>query len=159
MEFNAEKELDLLKQLKTGPLREKYLEVCGETTNSRNRDYLCRRIIWRMQANIYGGLSERALARAKELVCTEDLRRMMPRPAKPKEVEPSPTAPPTDNRLPMPGTVITRNYKGKILQVKILTEGFEYLGERFPSLSAVAKTITGSHCNGFHFFKLKGNPS
>lgn len=159
MEFNAEKELDLLKQLKTGPLREKYLEVCGETTNSRNRDYLCRRIIWRMQANIYGGLSERALARAKELVCTEDLRRMMPRPAKPKVAEPSPTVPPSDSRLPMPGTVITRNYKGKILQVKILTEGFEYLGEKFPSLSAVAKTITGSHCNGFHFFKLKGSPS
>jgi hypothetical protein len=35
-----------------------------------------------------------------------------------------------------------------------LTNGFEFEGNIYPSLSAVAKTITGSHCNGFHFFRL-----
>jgi hypothetical protein len=59
-----------------------------------------------------------------------------------------------DGRLPPPGTVITRRYKGAVLQVQVLAEGFEYAGEVFTSLSAVAKEITGSHCNGFHFFRL-----
>ena len=35
-------------------------------------------------------------------------------------------------------------------------KNIEYLGERFKSLSAVAKKISGSHCNGFLFFKLNG---
>ena len=59
-----------------------------------------------------------------------------------------------DNRLPLPGTVITRAYKGDTLQVKVLPRGFEFEGEVYKSLSAVAKAITGSHCNGFHFFRL-----
>ena len=51
------------------------------------------------------------------------------------------------------GTVLTRPYKGAVLQVKILAEGFEYDGQVYPSLSAVAKAITGTHCNGFLFFR------
>ena len=40
-----------------------------------------------------------------------------------------------------------------MLEVKILADGFEHQGQVYPSLSAVAKAITGSHCNGFLFFK------
>jgi hypothetical protein len=36
----------------------------------------------------------------------------------------------------------------------VMTDGFEFEGERYKSLTAVARAITGSHCNGFHFFKL-----
>jgi hypothetical protein len=39
------------------------------------------------------------------------------------------------------------------VQVHVLTDGFAYAGHVFPSLSAVAKAITGSHTNGFHFFR------
>ncbi len=35
----------------------------------------------------------------------------------------------------------------------MLTEGFAYAGTVYPSLSAVAKAITGSHGNGYHFFR------
>ena len=34
-------------------------------------------------------------------------------------------------------------------------DGFEYEGQRYRSLSAVAKVITGSHCNGYRFFGLR----
>ena len=61
-----------------------------------------------------------------------------------------------DRRLPPPGTVITRKYKCGTIQVKVLADGFEYAGEQYASLSAVAKAITGSHCNGFRFFRLNG---
>ena len=59
-----------------------------------------------------------------------------------------------DRRLPEPGTVITRLYKGRLLEVRVLADGFAHDAERFASLSAVAKHITGSHCNGYHFFGL-----
>jgi hypothetical protein len=65
----------------------------------------------------------------------------------------------TDDRLPPPGSVITRRYKGAVVQVKVLQGGFEYAGEVYGSLSAVAKTVTGSHCNGFLFFRLTGKGS
>ena len=56
--------------------------------------------------------------------------------------------------LPIPGGVITRVYKGRTLRVKVLDQGLEFEGEIFKSLSAVAKRITGAHCNGYLFFKL-----
>jgi hypothetical protein len=59
-----------------------------------------------------------------------------------------------DDRLPPPSTTITREYKGQTLQIKVLQTGFEFEGEVYKSLSAVAKAITGQHCNGFHFFRL-----
>ena len=155
MEFNVEQELASLRQLKIGPLRAKYREVCQENTASRNRDYLIKRLIWRLQANLYGGLSERAQERAKILADTRDLRRIAPRPA--KGSIPVPETALADKRLPKPGTLLSRLYKGETLQVQVLTDGFEYQGKKFLSLSAVAKAITGNHCNGFLFFKLKGN--
>jgi hypothetical protein len=42
------------------------------------------------------------------------------------------------------------------VQVKVLPGGFEYEGQVYRSLSAVAKAITGSHCNGYFFFRLGG---
>jgi hypothetical protein len=41
-----------------------------------------------------------------------------------------------------------------VVQVKVLDQGLEYQGVFYKSLSAMAKAITGSHCNGFLFFKL-----
>jgi hypothetical protein len=60
---------------------------------------------------------------------------------------------PVDHRLPPPGTILTRPYKGQLVQVQVLTDGFAYGGRVYASLSAVAKAITGSHCNGFLFFR------
>ena len=60
-----------------------------------------------------------------------------------------------DTRLPLAGTILVREYKGRKLQVRVLESGFEFEGEVYRSLSAVAKKITGSHCNGYLFFHLK----
>jgi hypothetical protein len=43
-----------------------------------------------------------------------------------------------DARLPMPGSLIVKNYKAQTVVVKVLNEGFEYDGRRFASLSAIA---------------------
>ena len=48
-------------------------------------------------------------------------------------------------------------YKGEQLQVLVLAEGFEFEGKVYNSLSSLAKSITGTHTNGFLFFKLNQN--
>ena len=160
MSLNVDKEIAALKRMTTGQLREKYAAVFGEPTNGRNKTWLVRRIIWRMQANVEGGLSERARQRAEELAAGADLR-LTPPPARPAKAPDATAAVRTipfqqDRRLPPPGTVLTRKYKDQTLQVKVLADGFEYEGEAYRSLSAVAKAITGSHCNGYLFFRLTG---
>ena len=60
-----------------------------------------------------------------------------------------------DPRLPPPGGQITRQYKDRTITVTVLADGFEYLGERYRSVTAVAKAVTGSHMNGFRFFGLE----
>ena len=112
-----------------------------------------------MQALAEGDLSERARQRAAELANNADLRLNPPRTAATAEPAPERTETHTlpakpDQRLPPPGTVLTRRYKGEMLQVLVLQQGFEYRSQVFKSLSAVAKAITGSHCNGFLFFRI-----
>jgi hypothetical protein len=143
-------------------LREQYEEVFSEECRSNHKQWLIKRIAWRMQANEEGDLSERARRRAAELANDSDLR--MKAPPQKKETAPSQTgsvvhekiATNHDPRIPMPGVVITRKYKGEAIRVKILPDAFEYEGETYQSLSSVAKAITGTHTNGFLFFRLNG---
>ena len=59
-----------------------------------------------------------------------------------------------DRRLPIPGTVISKVYKGTIINIKVLDKGFEHGGKAYRSLSAIAKAVTGQHWNGYLFFGL-----
>src|SRR5262245_35663190 len=160
MPVNVAKEVAALQRMTAKELRERYAAVFGEGTSTGNRTWLVRRIAWRTQALAEGDLSERARARAAELARDADLRVVPPRERSvPAADAGSRTVTRTagfaaDGRLPPPGSVITRAYKGGVVQVKVLAGGFEYAGEVYPSLSAVAKAVTGSHCNGYLFFKL-----
>jgi Protein of unknown function (DUF2924) len=160
MDINIAKEVADLRRMTVNDLRERYVAVCGEETRVRNKDWLVKRIAWRLQANAEGDLSERARRRATELANDAELRRTPPRtPPPPADAPKRATVAPWEsgeNRVPPPGSVITRDYKGQTLQVNVLPKGFEFEGEVYRSLSAVAKTITGSHCNGFLFFRLGG---
>lgn len=159
MDLNVEKELAALNRMTVEELRAKYAEVFHETNRSRHKQYLVKRIIWRMQANVEGDLSERARSRAMELANDADLRISAPRERK--------LAPDADQRTRsvatklsantdlLPGTALKREYKGRMVRVTVLDDGFECEGDRYKSLTAVAKAITGKHWNGFHFFGLR----
>ncbi|MCC7184769.1 MAG: DUF2924 domain-containing protein [Acidobacteria bacterium] len=155
---NIPREVAALKQMTVKELRSRYLEVFGEAARSGNKDWLWKRIAWRMQANVDGDLTERARRRAEELANDADLRMRRP----PDPPAPSPASTTRTAKVafgdragqPMPGTILTRQYKGQMIQVTVLDNGFEYLGAAYGSLSAVAKTITGSHWNGNYFFGL-----
>jgi hypothetical protein len=156
VEVNIVNEVAALQRLSIGQLRQRFAELFGEATQASNRTWLIKRIAWRMQALAEGDLSQRARQRAAELARDADLR-LNPSPSKATTTTPPPHpihAPaPADQRLPPPGTILTRPYKGPLVQVQVLTDGFAYAGRVYPSLSAVAKAITGSHTNGFLFFR------
>jgi len=159
METSLEQQLAALQQQSTGELRRKYFDLSGDATNTRNRTWLIRRIAWLIQAQESGGLSERARERAEELACDADLRGNAPNLAQGAKVQielPTAATIPQefDPRLPIPGSLLYREYKGRVYQILVQHQGFEMEGVIYKSLSAVAKQITGSHCNGFHFFRL-----
>jgi hypothetical protein len=143
------KQVEALRDMTVAELLERYAEVFGEQTRSRHKDFLRKRITWRLQANDEGGLSERALRRAEELAKDSDLRLVAPRRTVTRPFRPS-----HDRRLPMPGTMLTREYRGQTVAVTVLDSGFEHAGQVYRSLTAVAKAITGSHWNGYGFFGI-----
>jgi len=155
VQLNIVNEVATLERLTIGQLRQRFAELFGDATAAINRTWLIKRIAWRLQALAEGDLSERARQRAAELARDADLRLNPPRRQTTTAPPPEPvTIPaPVDHRLPPPGTILTRPYKGQLVQVQVLTDGFAYAGTVYASLSAVAKVITGSHCNGFHFFR------
>lgn len=158
--LNIAREVAALKRLAVKELRGRYAQVFGEATRSGNKDWLWKRIAWRMQANAEGGLTQRARRRAEELANDADLRVRRP----PDTPAPSPASTTTKAKVDfgkragaiMPGTVLTRPYKDQVITVTVRNDGFEFEGEVYRSLSAVAKAVTGSHWNGNYFFGLKG---
>jgi hypothetical protein len=155
MELNIVNEVAALQRLSVGQLRQRFAELFGEATAASNRTWLIKRIVWRMQALAEGDLSERARRRAAELARDADLR-LNPPQSKTTTIpppEPISISAPVDHRLPPPGTILVRPSKGQLVQVQVLTDGFAYAGRVYPSLSAIAKAVTGSHCNGFLFFR------
>lgn len=154
MKIDIDREMAALGGMSTGQLCERYAELFGEPVRTRHRTYLIRKIAWRLQAMAEGDLSERARRRAEELANDAEVRVMPPRMAAPEKVRVV-SAISADVRLPRPGTAIVRKYKGRQLRVLVLANGFEHDGKHYGSLSAVAKAVTGTHCNGFRFFKLE----
>ena len=162
MDPNTAKKIQTLEGMPIGELRDEYLEVFGEATRSGNKRFLIRRIAWQLQALREGGLSERALRRASELADESHLRTRAPRIPSPGAADGDPArtisrsfSPPHDPRLPMPGTILTREYRGKMIQVMVLDKGFEFEGQAYRSLTAIAEAVTGSHWNGHQFFGIK----
>ncbi|MFM9118360.1 MAG: DUF2924 domain-containing protein [Planctomycetota bacterium] len=130
-------------------LAQVYEEIVGEPARSRHKQYLIRRILWRVQARAEGDLSERARRRAAELADDAEVRVTPPR----RPMTTTSVALPSakgetadalaDRRLPVAGNLVVRQYKGREIRVIVLADGFEYLGQRFRSLSAIGSGRTG----------------
>src|SRR6187401_2053515 len=114
--MSLEDEIAALNRLTTKQLKRKFAELTGDATSANNRPWLIKRLAWRLQALAHGGLSERVTARAAELANEADLRVLAPREVTPAP-EPTPVPAPqsmgSDDRLPPPGSFLTRRYKGR----------------------------------------------
>src|SRR5437764_8412934 len=101
-----------------GQLKVKYRDVFGEDSRSNHKQFLFRRVAWRIQANAWGGLSERARRRALEIADDADLRIRAPKNFLKNVIDETRTVearlrPALDPRLPLPGTPLIRRYQGK----------------------------------------------
>jgi hypothetical protein len=150
--------MEELASSKIPALKKRYRELFGEESKSSNKQFLFRRIAWRLQANAEGDLSERARRRIGEIADDRDLRVRAPKEFVPLPDSGSPiidrTRPPKDYRLPEPGTLLTRRLGDRQIVVKVLAEGFEYESRHYRSLSAIAREVTGTRWNGLLFFGL-----
>ena len=138
-----------LRKMTPAQLRDKYLEVFGEATRTGNREFLYKRLAWRLQSLAEGSLSERARQRATELARDADIRMTMPRQSQttPATLHVAATVSHHPG-LPMPGAVLTREYRGRTIAVTVLPKGFEYdvvrqdtLFVRHPSGTVFGKTL------------------
>ena len=144
-----------LQQMSVTELRREYRQVYGEETSACHKGFLLKRVAWRIQELEFGGVSEEIQQKALEIVEELDLPGKIPSSGLPKARSAVPAGDLRDKRLPMPGTLLTREYKGKQVNLEVLEKGFSYEGRSYRSLSAVAKAVTGSHINGFSFFNLQ----
>ena len=156
MSENTISEVMALKEMPLGELEKKYEELFdGKKAPSNNKVYLWRKIAYRIQELEHGELSSEAQGKIEDFIRKYD-------PVNNKSLRPTTTTNSSskksrlsrDKRLPIPGTVITKEYKGILLQVKVLESGFEYNNKIYKSLTAIAKEVTGAHWNGYLFFNL-----
>ena len=147
------REIEGLRYRTVGELRVKYLEVFQQESRSNHKQFLVRRIAWRLQANAEGDLSERARQRAVLVAQEAEVRIRPPRSFLKQLAQGN-----RDPRLPAAGTQLTRQFQGQAVSVEVLEKGFRYRENVYRSLSAVARHITGVQWNGFAFFNLDAEP-
>jgi hypothetical protein len=147
------REIDGMRHQTVGQLKAKYREVFGHESRSNHKQFLVRRIAWRLQANAEGSLSERARQRASDLAEEAELRIRAPESFL-RQLSGPTGQQRCDPRLPAPGTWLTCEFRGQHIAVEVLEKGFLYRERVYNSLSAVAREVTGVQWNGFAFFAL-----
>jgi hypothetical protein len=122
-----------LERLSLVELRSKWAEHYGAVPALRSPDLLRLILAWRLQAREHGGLDPAIRRKLKRTgpVLAEGLRLG-------------------------PGTRLIREWDGGKEEILVEKNGFRWLGNSYPSLSAIALAMTGTRRNGPRFFGLRG---
>ena len=138
-------EIGRLPDLSLLELRHRWKTLFGHPApKSLRRNFLARAVAYQMQVEAYGGLSDATKRRLREIVNavrTGDANALL------------------GSRRIRAGTQMIRRWQNTTYTVTALAEGFEWNGQTYKSLSAVANAITGTNWNGFAFFGIKRAPS
>ncbi len=140
---DVEEQLTALTQMPSHKLREHWRKIYrAEAPRRIPRDLLIRAIAYQIQERAYGGLDRKTKRRLRTLA---------------RSLE-------SDGRLPLspgpslkPGAKLIREWHGRTYRVAVLEDGFEFDGERYRSLSKIAREITGARWSGIRFFGLAKN--
>jgi hypothetical protein len=136
-----EAEIARVRSLRDDALRRQWRVMFGRTPPAdMSKDMLRRMIAWRLQERAFGGLDRESLR------FLDGLARHGGSP----------------RRRLKPGTVLVREYHGQRHTVIVASNGFDWQGTIYPSLSAIARAITGTAWSGPRFFALargKGIPA
>ncbi|MGC1954063.1 MAG: DUF2924 domain-containing protein [Gammaproteobacteria bacterium] len=132
-----------LPQLPMAEIKALWRKLFDTDNPTHNRQFLERRIAYKLQENAFRKVDPQLLDRNARRI-----RALVETGKAPKRDR--------DIRL-MPGTVLTREYRGIEHHVAVAQDGqYEYQGRRYPSLSMIAREITGTRWSGPLFFGLKG---
>ena len=121
-----------------GELKEQWRALWGtEPPRHGSREFLIRAVAYAIQAQAFGGLNAKTLRLLRKASGANG--------ARPKH----------QKRRLSKGSKLFREWHGEAHEVLVLDKGFAWCGETYPSLSAIARAITGTHWNGWAFFGLK----
>ncbi len=137
---DVEEQLTTLTQMPSHKLRAHWRKIYrAEPPRRIPRDLLMRAAAYQIQERACGGLDRKTKRRLRTLARALEI----------------------DGRLPLtsgpslkPGAKLIREWHGKTYRVAVLENGFEFDGERYRSLSKIAREITGAHWSGMRFFGL-----
>jgi hypothetical protein len=134
--------LAALKAMSVNELKTEWQAMFDAPAPNNSRTFLESRLAYRIQELTYGG-PDKQTRRLLDLLADE--------------VEGTLTRKTqiADPRNPVVGTKLIREWDGIAHTVTVLKEGFEWGGQRYKSLSAVARAITGTRWNGYRFFGLR----
>ena len=138
--FDIAVEITRLESLAIDELRQEWRRLYQTPPPKRlSRDLLLRGATYKLQENAFGGLAKAPLRKLQGLIAGNLSFGEKRRP-----------------RVSFkPGTRLVREWRGVTHTVVILTDGVEWRGQRYRSLSVVAREITGAHWSGPRFFGLK----
>jgi hypothetical protein len=134
-----ERELDRIRSLGLQGLRDEWRRLHRSEPPKISRDLLVLALGYRLQEIKYGGLSKST--RRKLLTMAKAMRT-------------SGRVGPTPSLSLKPGARLIREWRGRTHSVTVTDDGFEYAGASYPSLTKIAKEITGAHWSGPRFFGL-----
>ena len=134
--------LAALKAMSVKELKAEWQALFNAPAPNNSRTFLESRLAYRIQELTYGG-PDKQTRRLLDLLADE--------------VEGTLTrkAQIADPRNPVVGTKLIREWDGTAHTVTVLKDGFDWGGQRYKSLSAVARAITGTRWNGYRFFGLR----
>jgi hypothetical protein len=140
-EAALEAEIGRLPDLGHAELRARWKFLFGRPApKSLRRKFMARALAYQMQVAAYGGLSAATRRRLREIamaVRNGDRDGIL------------------GGAQIKPGTQLIRQWQNTTHTVMVLDDGFALDGRIYKSLSAVAKTITGTNWNGYVFFGIK----
>lgn len=142
MNNNVLAQVAALPNMKTAELKKLWKDVFRADPPPFNKQYYVKRLAYRIQEVAYGVDSSRVDKRLSAL-CERDLDK------------PDKTRKRLEVHRPVTGTRLMREWQGHEHHVTVLEDGFEYRGQRYTSLSAIARKITDVRWNGLVFFGLK----
>lgn len=134
--------LAALKAMSVRELKVAWAELFGTEAPNNSRPFLEQRLAYRIQELTFGGLSK-PVRQLLDALADE---------VEGKKVRKSVIS---DPRNPVIGTRLMREWNGVEHVITVLRDGFDWQGQRYKTLSAIARKITGTQWNGYRFFGLR----
>ena len=136
--------LAALKTTPTPVLKQQWRDLFDSEPPPFNRRFLESRLAYRIQELAYGGLKPETVRRLEKLGEELDVGDAAKRRLR-------------TGLMPVTGTRLLREWQGVEHVVTVTSDGFDWQGRPYRSLSAIARAITGTRWNGWVFFGLKNH--